>query len=213
MYKSPVLCAALSLVAFELAAVSAVAQTAGENTQTAAYAAAHQNKDGGFAAKVGQKSSLGATNSGLKVLLHVGGSVPDVLGCIKYVKSCRDSSGGFAPEPGGKPDVVTTAVGLMAASELKIADAEMVKAAISYLGANAKTFEEVRMSIAGLEAVRTPSPDFPRWLEQIQALREPDGTFGQGAKKPYATGGAAAAILRMGMKLENRDPIISAIKA
>jgi poly(3-hydroxybutyrate) depolymerase/prenyltransferase beta subunit len=213
MYKSPVLCAALALVAFELAAVSAVAQTPTENAQTAAYAAAHQNKDGGFAAKVGQKSSLGATNSGLKVLLHVGGSIPDVLGCIKYVKSCRDSSGGFATEPGGKPDVVTTAVGLMAASELKIADADMVKAAIGYLGANAKTFEEVRMSIAGLEAVRTPSPDFPRWLEQIQALREPDGTFGQGAKKAYATGGAAAAILRMGMKLENRDPIISAIKA
>ena len=69
-------------------------------------------------------SSLGATNSGLKVLLHVGGSVPDVLGCIKYVKSCRDSTGGFAPTPGGKPDVITTAVGLMAASELKIADAD-----------------------------------------------------------------------------------------
>ena len=190
-----------------------VAQTPAEYAQTAAFAAAHQNKDGGFAAKVGQKSSLGATNSGLKVLLHVGGSVPDVLGCIKYVKSCRDSSGGFAPEPGGKPDVITTAVGLMAASELKIADPEMVKAAIDYLGKNAKTFEEVRMAIAGLEAVHTPSPDFPRWLEQIKALREPDGTFGKGAGKAYATGGAAAAILRMGLKLENRDAIISAIKA
>ncbi len=145
--------------------------------------------------------------------MHVGGSVPDVLACVKYVKSCRDSSGGFAPQPGGKPDVITTAVGLMAASELKIADAELVKAAIDYLGKNAKTFEEVRMAIAGLEAVHTPSPDFPRWLEQINALREPDGTFGKGAGKAYATGGAAAAILRMGMKLENRDAIISAIKA
>jgi dienelactone hydrolase len=213
MYKSPVLCAALAFFALELTALSALAQTPAENAQTAAYAAAHQNKDGGFAAKVGQKSSLGATNSGLKVLLHVGGSVPDVLGCIKYVKSCRDSSGGFAAEPGGKPDVMTTAIGLMAASELKIADPETVKGAIAYLGANAKTFEEVRMAIAGLEAARTPSPDFPRWLAQIKALREPDGTFGQGPKKAYATGGAAAAILRMGLKLENRDAIINAIKA
>ena len=213
MNKSPVLFAALAFVAIELAAMSAVAQTPAENAQTAAYAAAHQNKDGGFAAKVGQKSSLGATNSGLKVLLHVGGSVPDVLGCVKFVKSCRDSSGGFASEPGGKPDVITTAIGLMAAAELKIADSEMVKAAIGYLGTNAKTFEEVRMAIAGLEAVHTPSPDFPRWLEQIQKLREPDGTFGQGPKQAYATGGAAAAILRMGLKLENRDAIISAIKA
>jgi pimeloyl-ACP methyl ester carboxylesterase/prenyltransferase beta subunit len=213
MNQSPALLAALACFALELAARSAGAQTPAENAQTAAYAAAHQNKDGGFAAKVGQKSSLGATNSGLKVLLHVGGSVRDVLGCIKYVKSCRDSSGGFAAEPGGKPDVITTAVGLMAASELKIADPEMVKAAIGYLGTNAKSFEEVRMAIAGLEAARTPSPDFPRWLEQIQALREPDGTFGQGPKKAFATGGAAAAILRMGMKLDNRDAIISAIKA
>ena len=175
------------MVAF--AASPSFAQTPAEFAQTAAFAAAHQNQDGGFAAKVGQKSSLGATNSGAQVLLHVGGSVPDVLGCIKFVKSCRDSSGGFAPEPGGKPDVVTTAIGLMAASELKIADPDMVKAAIDYFGKNAKSFEEVRMAIAGLEATRTPSPDFPRWLEQIEGLREPDGTFGKGADKAYATGG------------------------
>ena len=65
------------------------AQTPAEMAQTAAFAAAHQNKDGGFAAKVGQPSSLGATNSGLRILRHVGGSVPDVLACVKYVKSCR----------------------------------------------------------------------------------------------------------------------------
>ena len=97
--------AAVSALAIAHAAAPAFAQTPAEYAQTAAYAAAHQNKDGGFAAKPGQKSSLGATNSGLKILLHVGGSVPDVLGCVNYVKSCRDSSGGFAPEPGGKPDV------------------------------------------------------------------------------------------------------------
>ena len=67
------------------------AQTPAEYAQTAAYAAALQNKDGGFAATAGQLSSLGATNSGLRVLKHVGGSVPDILGCIKYVKSCRDA--------------------------------------------------------------------------------------------------------------------------
>ncbi len=213
MNRSPGISAALTVFAFALAASSSFGQTPAEYAQTAAYAAAHQNKDGGFAAKVGQKSSLGATNSAVRVLLHVGGSIPDVLGCVKYVTSCRDASGGFAAEPGGKPDVVTTAIGLMAASELKIASPEMVKEAIGFLGKNAKAFEEVRMAIAGLEAVHTPSPDFPRWLEQIEALRQPDGAFGQGSAKPYATGGAAAAILRMGLKLENRDAVINAIKA
>ena len=122
MYTRTGFFAAVSALAIAHATAPAFAQTPAEYAQTAAYAAAHQNKDGGFAGKPGGKSSLGATNSGLKVLLHVGGSVPDVLGCVNYVKSCRDSSGGFAPEPGGKPDVITTAVGLMAASELKIAD-------------------------------------------------------------------------------------------
>jgi predicted esterase len=213
MNQRPGFFAVISTLAIALAAAPSFAQTPAEYAQTAAFAAAHQNKDGGFAAKVGGKSSLGATNSGVRVLLHVGGSIPDVLGCASYVKSCRDSSGGFAAEPGGKPEVITTAVGLMAASELKIAGPDLVKAAIDYLGKNAKSFEEVRMAIAGLEAVHTPSPDFPRWLEQLNALREPDGTWGKGASKAYATGGAAAAILRMGMKPENRDAIISAIKA
>ncbi len=188
-------------------------QTPAEFAQTAAFAAAHQNKDGGFAAKAGGPSSLGSTNSGLRVLHYVGGSVPDILACIRYVKSCRDAGGGFAPAPGGKPDVVVTAIGLMAASELKIADQNMIQEAIAYLGKNAKSFEEIRMAIAGLEAVRAKSPDFTRWNEEIQAKRNPDGTFGDGPGQPYATGGAAAAILRMGLELDKRDAVATALKS
>jgi pimeloyl-ACP methyl ester carboxylesterase/prenyltransferase beta subunit len=213
MKRSAGISVAVAVFTFATIMPPSLGQTPAEFAQTAAYAAAHQNKDGGFAAKVGQASSLGATNSGLKVLLHVGGSVPDVLGCIKYVKACRDAGGGFAPTPGGKPDVITTAVGLMAASELKIADAAMIESAAAYLGKTAKSFEEVRMSIAGLEAVHGTSPEFPRWNEQIQAMRNPDGTVGDGPGQAFATGGAAAAILRMGLKLDKRDAVIAAIKA
>jgi poly(3-hydroxybutyrate) depolymerase/prenyltransferase beta subunit len=213
MKRSAGISVALAFVALAPYAWPARGQTPAEYAQTAAFAAAHQNKDGGFAGKAGQLSSLGATNSALKILLHVGGSVPDVLACVKYVKACRDSSGGFAQTPGGKPDVVTTAVGLMAASELKLADPAMIKEASDFLGKNAKSFEEVRMAIAGLEAVHAASPDFPRWNDQIQAMRNADGTFGEGAGQAYATGGAAAAILRMGLKLDKRDAVIAAIKA
>ena len=180
-------------------------QTPSEFIQTAAFAAAHQNPDGGFAAKPGQLSSLGATNSGLRVLKHVGGSVPNVFGCIKYVKSCRDASGGFAPMPGGKPDVITTALGLMAASELKIADPTMIKEASDYLGKNAKSFEEVRLAIAGHEAVKATSPDFPRWRDQLESMRNPDGTWGEGPAQAFATGGAGAAHHRF----VGRSPISS----
>jgi prenyltransferase beta subunit len=193
--------------------VQARAQSVADFAQTAAYAAGHQNPDGGFAPAPGQPSSLGATNSGLRVLEYVGGSVPDVPACIQYVKSCKVPGSGFAPTPGGKPDVVTTAVGVLAAAELKIADQAMIDDVIAFFGANAKAFEEVRMSIAGLEAVAAKSPDFPRWAKQIEEMRKPDGSFGEGTGKAFATGGAAAAILRMGMDLDKRDEVIAAIKA
>ena len=167
MYTRPGFLAAASALAIAVTQTPAFAQTPAEYAETAAYAAAHQNTDGGFAAKPGQKSSLGATNSGLKVLLHVGGSVPDILGCVKYVKSCRDSSGGFAPEPGGKPDVVTTAIGLMAASELKIADAELVKAAIDYL-------RQERQDVRGGPDGHRRSRSRPRTLARFSALARAD---------------------------------------
>jgi hypothetical protein len=193
--------------------VSGTVPTLPEFAQTAAYAVAHQNADGGFAASPGQPSTLGATNTGLRVLEYVGGKVPDVEACIRFVKSCKVPGSGFAQAPGGKPDVNTTAVGLLAAGELKIADKAMIDDAVAYFSANSRAFEEVRMSIAGLEAVESKSPDFPRWAAQLEAMRQPDGSFGEGPARAFATGGAAAAILRMGLPLEKREAVIAAIKA
>src|SRR5262249_34676722 len=140
-------------------------------------------------------SGLRETHSALKILKHVGGSIPDVLACVEYVKSCRVPGGGFAPTPGGKPDVGTTALGLMAATELKIQDSEMTRDAVAYLGKNARAFEEVRMSAAGLEAIGVYSPDTPRWYQQLVSMRNSEGSFGSGAAVPFTTGGVAAAIL------------------
>ena len=69
------------------------------------------------------------------------------------------------------------------------------------------------MAIAGLEAVHGSSPDFSRWNEQLQGMRNPDGTWGEGPGQAYATGGAGAAVLRMGLKLDKRDAVIAALKA
>ena len=44
-------------------------------------------------------------------------------------------------------------------------------------------------------------------------MRNPDGTWGEGPAQAYATGGAGAAVLRMGMKLDKRDAVIAALKA
>jgi hypothetical protein len=189
------------------------AQSPSDFAATAAYAVAHQNADGGFAPQPGMPSTIGATSTALRVLNNVGGSVPDVDRCIQFVRSCKVPGSGFTQSPGGNPDVITTAVGLMAAAELKVVDQAMSDDAVAYFGKNAKAFEEVRMAIAGLEAVGTKSPDFPRWLVQLEAMRQPDGSSAQGPGRAFESGGIAAAILRMGLKLEKPRAVVATIKA
>ncbi|SIN90162.1 Prenyltransferase and squalene oxidase repeat-containing protein [Singulisphaera sp. GP187] len=205
----------LSLAAWAIVvAPNAQAQSTEQPARTASYVEAFQNPDGGFAAKPGGPSTLGSTSSAVRILKNVGGSIPDVLACINYVKSCRDAeSGGFAPTPGGKPDVRTTAVGLMAAAELLIADEETSTAAIAYFSKNVKDFEEIRIAVAGLESVKKTAPDFAKWISQVEEMRNPDGTFGNGASQARDTGGAAVALLRMGVKLENREAVLTALRA
>jgi poly(3-hydroxybutyrate) depolymerase len=205
---------ALGFVAIALGVAPMVrAQSPGEMAQTSRYVEALQNPDGGFGPAVGQPSSLGTTSSAVRVLKNTGGSIPDVLACIKYIKSCHDpESGGFAPKPGGKPDVRTTAVGLMAIVEMKISADKITEPAIAYFSKNVKSFEDIRIAVAGLEAVDGKSPDFEAWTKQVVADRNPDGTFGKGPSKPRDTGGAAAALLRMGVKLDKAEAVIDALK-
>lgn len=68
-----------------------------------------------------------------------------------FVLSCYDPKTGAFAEPGGKPDVAITSVGVMAAMELGIPKEKFAKA-MDYLKANAKTFEEVRIAAAAVEA-------------------------------------------------------------
>jgi acetyl esterase/lipase/prenyltransferase beta subunit len=191
----------------------AFAQTPDELAQTAHYLASLQNRDGGFGAKPGGESTLGTTSSAVRTLKNVGGSIPDVAGCLAYVQKCVDpKTGAFAPSPGGQPDVRTTAIGLMAAAELKIADEKMTQAAVAFFSENAKTFEDIRIAVAGLEAVGAKSPDFAKWAKQVESDRNADGTWGQGAAKARDTGGAAAALLRMGVELSKKDAVLAALR-
>ncbi|WP_165220360.1 family 16 glycoside hydrolase [Aquisphaera insulae] len=193
--------------------IEARGQSAADFAQTAAYVAAQQNSDGGFAPAPGQPSTLGATSTAIRTLGFVGGSAPDVADCIKFVKACRVPGKGFAATPGGEPEVVVTAIGLMAAVELKIVDEALVEEAVAFFGEQAKSFEDVRMAIAGLEAVEADSPDFSKWSQRIEQMRQPDGSFGEGSSKAFATGGAAAAILRMRLPLDRKEAVVAALKA
>ena len=187
-------------------------QAPDEMAATASDLAGFQNPDGGFGGEPGGPSTLGATSSALKSLKNVRGSVPNVAQCQEFVRSCRDeSSGGFAPKPGGEPDVGTTASGLMAIGELKIADEGLVEGAVAFLDEHVKSFLEVRIAVAGLEAVDAKPPRPEQWAETVNEGRNADGTWGEGASTAFETGGHAVALLRMGLDLGDRDPIARAI--
>jgi dienelactone hydrolase len=188
------------------------AQSADDCRETARAVAALQNEDGGFGSAKGEPSSLGATSTAVRILGFVGGAIPDPLACIAYVKSCRDAqSGGFASKPGGTPDVGTTASGLMALGELRAADPDTIRQAVAYLDRNAKSYEDVRIAVAGLEAVRAKPADVEKWVGIVTEGRKPDGTWGDGPGRAFDTGGRAVALLRMGQTPDHRDAIVKAI--
>ncbi|MDB5352809.1 MAG: putative peptidase [Planctomycetota bacterium] len=201
----------LAMLAF---AVPVRGQSPVEMAKTAALIESWQNPDGGFGAAKGEKSSLGATSSAIRMLKNVGGSIPDIAGCRAYVTSCFDpTTGAFTNEPGGKPGVAITASGLMAVGELGTATDKMILGAIGYFGKEAQSFEDVRIAVAGLEAVKKRSLDFARWSLEIEADRNPDGTWGKGGEQAFATGSRVAALLRMGAPIDKPDAVLAAMKA
>jgi prenyltransferase beta subunit len=194
-------------------AASVWGQTADQKKAAIDYVKKLQNKDGGFSPVDGQaKSSLGATNAALRVLKYEGGELADKAACTDFVKSCFDkASGGFADQPGGKPAVGSTAVGLMALVELKADTEPFAGPAIKYLDENAKTFDEIRIAVAGLEAVGKKGTRTEDWLDQIKKTRNDDGTFGKGDGQARDTGSATVALLRLGAKVDKQDTVLKAL--
>lgn len=195
-----------------LFALGAMAQAPSE-PELAARIAAHQNDDGGFAAAPGQPSTLGATNSSIRVLGFLGGSIPDPLKAIGFITSCQDpETGGFSQTPGGKPDVGTTASGLMALGALQATSPDRVARAVAYLAEHARSYEEVRIAAAGLEAVKAEASQPEGWKALLLKGRHEDGTWGEGPRRAFDTGGRAAALLRLGVDLDHREAIVKALR-
>jgi prenyltransferase beta subunit len=193
----------LSVGVILLLAAPVLGQTAEQKKATIAYLQKLQNKDGGFRPNAAvETSSLRATSSALRALKYFGGEVPDRAAAAEFVKKCHDkASGGFADTSGGKPDVALTAVGIMALVELKIPTEPYEAGAIKFLDGNVKTFEDVRIAVAGLEAIGKAPTDVRKWRELVEKRLVP--TTDAGAARD--AGGAAVALLRMGVKPESAD--------
>ena len=195
------------------------AQTAQEKKATIHYLQNLRQPDGGFVGEIPQPekvhSTLRATSAAMRAIKYFGGEVSDEEAVAKFVKSCFDEkTGGFGDTPQGKPSVPLTAVGLMAVVEAPMPLEPYAAKATEYLVKNAKGFEDYRIATAGFEAIKTFPTEFKNWLQDIDKLRNPDGSFGKADGKSRLTGSAVALILRSGgsLKEEQRKGAIRAMQ-
>ena len=192
--------------------ILAPAQSAVDDRATIDYLLSLQQPDGGFlAAALDPKqdpkpaSSLRATSAAVRSLRYRGAELPNKVKIEKFAAACFDEkSGGFSDAPGGKPDLLLTAVGLMAVVELGIPQERYVPKATKYLVENAMSFEEARIAIAGFEAVGAlPSDDIrKRWANTSQSMKNADGTYGRDDGSVRETGSATAMMLRLKLDLD-----------
>lgn len=198
-----------------------VAQTAEEKKATIKFLSGLQQPDGGFIAApidaksdTKPKSSLRATSAAVRAIKYLGGELPNEFKALQFVESCyQQKAGAFADSPGGKEEVTVTAVGIMAYVELQ--NKLHVDDPIGYLSKNAKTFEERRLAVAGMEAAKQFAPAVKDWLAEIAKSRNPDGTYGKGDGQARDTGGVVAMILRSGNELstEHRKNVVAVLQA
>ena len=196
-----------------------LAQTPDEKKATIRFLASLQQPDGGFLpappdpkADAVPLSSLRATSAAIRGIKYLGGVVPNATKVREFVQSCyHEDTGAFSDAPKGKEDVNVTAVGMMAAAEGQ--KSPSLEKSIEYLVKNAKTFEERRLAVAGMEAAKKFAPEVKEWLAEAEKTKNPDGTFGKGSGKARDTGGIAAMMLRSGNKLddERRKMILAAL--
>lgn len=98
--------------------------------------------------------------------------------------------------------MLTTAIGMMAATELKLHQIDQAKS-ISYLTKNAKSFEDIRMAAAGFEsaqkiAIEQGKDVIAPWRDEAKGMRNPDGSYGKPAGDARTTAGAIVLITRLG---------------
>ena len=187
--------------------------------QTIAYVQKLQTNTGGFLSQAPQPNiriapTLRATSAGVRALKYLGAELPNKEACIKYVESCHDAeTGGFGDMPKGKPDVFTTAVGLMAVTELKLPTEKYAKGAVKYLSDNAKTFDDIRIAVAGLERLKMKSAKNFEWLKEVKQGMSEDASFGTGPGQARETASRVVTLLRLGRVPDADNSILKILSA
>jgi hypothetical protein len=187
--------------------------TPAESRQTIAWLTQLQKGSGGFAAdaRPATAPSLPATISAVRALNYFGGSAPRATDILRFLRSCwNEQEGGFAPTPGGQPDVRTTAVALLGLVDLKAAEQnqDMIRRSMAYLGMHVKNYEDVRIAAAAFETNHLAIPELTHWREILHAM-----PFSAKAEQARETGGVTVARMRLGDTIDNREAVLEALRA
>lgn len=207
-----------SLTALLLLPALAFAQTADEKKATLKFIDSLRDPETGAWAvsppKDGEKlkPSLRAVNGAVNALKFFGGELTDKEKVAKFVMSCYDEKTGAFAEPGDKPTVAMTSVGVLAATAVGIPK-EKYKKAMEYLKENAKTFEDYRIGAAAIEAygVKESGLDCVRWLESATKDEKSPTKTSPNARD---TASLVALAERLGVKLDavDRPEMLSIIR-
>lgn len=192
--------------------ISAAPLPQGEKEATLKFAASLQNPDGGFRpSAAAAPSGLGPTVHVLRTFHYLGGTPPNREGALRFVRSCRDAgTGGYGETPGAKPDVRSSAMGLMALSVLKTPLGEQAEGLRGYFRDNAKTLGDIYIAEAALSAAELRPPDAQTWMAVFAATRNSDGTYG---KSISDTARAVITALRMHLAVPGRSDVLKSLRA
>jgi prenyltransferase beta subunit len=201
----------LALV-FLLPSLAFAQPTAEQKKETIKWITALQDPNGGFYLAPQDpnidalpRPSLRATSGAARALKYLGAEVPNKEKHAAFVLKCYDPKTGGFTEPGGKPDVTITSIGVMAAAALDIPKKDYAKA-MDYLKENAKTFEEVRIGAAAVEAWGVKDCPFKldEWFKvATNAVRDAPASAEEGGARAMAS--IAALFLRLEEKLPEKE--------
>lgn len=167
-----------------------------------------QQPNGGFISdplKPGETAqpTLRTTRTAIKVHQMLGKELPNRDQVVQFLYGCYDEkSGGFAAQPGGEPDPISTSVALMILDVLELPVEPYLDRGLKFMNEHPEGFEQVRMVAPSLEQLKVTIPQAKVWLKDCQAKMNPDGSFGKAPGVARQTGLYGVAIQRLGGEVD-----------
>ncbi|WP_254510771.1 prenyltransferase/squalene oxidase repeat-containing protein [Anatilimnocola floriformis] len=159
------------------------------------------------------KPDLRTTRTAVRVFRLLDREVPNREALSAFLTACYDEkTGGFAAEPAGVPDPISTSVGLMIMQELKLPTGKHLPRGLKFMDEQTQGFEQIRMVASSLEEFETTVPSATKWVRELSTKKLANGAFGEGPGAARQTGLFGVAIQRLGGKID-RDATLSVLRA